>query len=124
MFDKIQSLNDIITLDLNVHQFHIPETYEECVALVDEFGLCTIRTDHKYISEDLPFYIFDKQKEANDEYLDSIWDEAQGKQYKLIISNGIQYDQFQKYNMVAKNTKERGLYIRIFRFKSTIKAYV
>lgn len=105
MFDKIESLNSIVKLNLNLHQFYIPETYEEYIKLTNEFELCTIRTDHKYISEDLPFYIFDKQKEQDDEYLDLIWNEAQGQQYKLIISNGIHYDKFQKYNMVVKLQK-------------------
>ena len=104
MFDKIESLNKIINLGLNLHKFYIPATYEEYRNLTDKFELCTIRTDHKYISEDLPFYIFNKQKD-NDEYLDLIWDEAQAKQYKLIISDGIKYDNIQKYNMVTKIQK-------------------
>jgi len=104
MFDKIESLNTIVGLNLNLHKFYIPDTYEEYRNLTDKFDLCTIRTDHKFISEDLPFYIFNKQKD-NDEYLDLIWDEAQAKQYKLIISDGIKYDNIQKYNMVAKIQK-------------------
>jgi len=104
MFDKIESLNNIVKLNLNVHQFFIPKTYEEYRDLVNKFGLCTIRTDHKYISEDLPFYIFNKQKDGEEE-LNLIWDESQGKQYKLIISNGIKYDNIQKYNMVMKIQK-------------------
>ena len=101
MFDKIESLNNIVKLNLNVHQFYIPETYEEYRSLIDKFGFCTIRTDHKFKSEDLPFYIFNKQKDSEED-LDLIWDEAQGKQYKLIISDGIKYDNIQKYNMVMK----------------------
>ena len=104
MFDKIKSLNNIVNLNLNLHKFYIPDTYEEYRNLVYKFELCTIRTDHKFISEDLPFYIFNKQKD-NDEYLDLIWDKALGKQYKLIISDGIKYDNIQKYNMVAKIQK-------------------
>ena len=101
MFDKIKRLNNIVNLGLNLHQFYIPETYEEYKNLISKFELCTIRTDHKYISEDLPFYIFNRQKDG-EEYLDLIWDEAQGKQYRLIISDGIKYDNIQKYNMVVK----------------------
>lgn len=101
MFNKIKSLNNIINLGLNVHKFYIPNTYEEYCDLINKFKLCTIRTDHKFITEDLPFYIYDSNKD-NETKLNSIWNEAQKKEFKLIISDGIQYDTIQEYNMVIK----------------------
>ena len=35
-----------------------------------------------------------------------IWEESIEKEYKLIISNGIQYDNIQEYNMVVKFNKK------------------
>jgi len=58
MYDKINSLKTIVVKGLNVHKFHIPDTYEEYKNLINEFKYCTIRTDHKTISQDLPFYVF------------------------------------------------------------------
>lgn len=69
-----------------------------------KFEWCTLRTDHKFISEDLPFYVFDNRKDG-EEKLNAIWEEAQSKDYKLIIADGIKYDAVQKYNMVAKIQK-------------------
>ena len=91
MYNKIKSLNTIVNKGLNVHNFYTPNTYEEYKNLINEFKFCTIRTDHKFISQDLPFYVFNIKKD-NEEKLDSIWNESQEKEYKLIISNGIQYD--------------------------------
>ena len=99
MFEKIQSLNNIVSLGLNVHQFYIPRTYEEYIAIVSRLGKCTIRTDHEVIENDLPFYVITSEERED---LDLIWDEAQSNQYQLIISNGIKYDPIQKYNMVVK----------------------
>jgi len=101
MFNKIKSLNNIVNLGLNVHKFYIPDTFEEYQNLINKFGLCTLRTDHKVITEDLPFYVFNQEKDT-DEKLNSIWNDSQEKEYKLIISNGIKYDTIQEYNMVVK----------------------
>jgi len=101
MYDKINNLKSILKQGLNVHEFHIPNTYKEYKKLINEFKICTIRTDHKKISQDLPFYIFNTEKD-NKEKLNTIWIETIGREYKLIISNGIQYDNIQEYNMVVK----------------------
>ena len=106
MYNKINSLKTIVNKGLNVHSFYIPNTYEEYKNLINEFKFCTIRTDHKFMSQDLPFYVFNIEKDSEDK-LNSIWNESQEKEYKLIISNGIQYDNIQEYNMVVK-FNERG----------------
>jgi len=105
LYNKIKSLQTIVNKGLNVHKFHIPDTYKEYKNLINEFKFCTIRTDHKTISQDLPFYVFDIEKD-NEEKLNFIWEESIEKEYKLIISNGIQYDNIQEYNMVVKFNKK------------------
>ena len=101
MYNKIKSLQTIVNKGLNVHKFYIPDTHEEYKNLINEFKFCTIRTDHRIMSQDLPFYVFDIEKD-NEDKLNSIWEESQEKEYKIIISNGIQYDNIQEYNMVVK----------------------
>jgi hypothetical protein len=91
-------------MGLNVHNFYIPNTYEEYKNITHQLKFCTIRTDHKFITEDLPFYIYDSNKDSEDKLI-SIWNESQQKEFKLIISNGIQYDNIQEYNMVIKLQK-------------------
>lgn len=104
MYNKIKSLNKIVDMGLNVHQFFIPDSYEEYKGLVNQLEFCTIRTDHKTKTEDLPFYIFNNKKDNIDK-LNSIWNDSLQNEYKLIISNGIQYDNIQEYNMVVKLQK-------------------
>jgi hypothetical protein len=94
MFDKIQSLNKIKNLGLNVHKFYIPNSYQEYKDIINQLKFCTIRTDHEIITEDLPFYIFDIRKD-NEDKLDSIWNNSETNKYKLIISDGIKYDNIQ-----------------------------
>jgi len=101
LYNKIKSLQTIVNKGLNVHKFYIPDTHEEYKNLINEFKFCTIRTDHRIMSQDLPFYVFDIEKD-NEDKLNSIWEESQEKEYKIIISNGIQYDNIQEYNMVVK----------------------
>jgi len=101
MYDKINSLKNIVKKGLNVHKFYIPNNYNQYKDLINELKFCTIRTDHKTQSQDLPFYIFNIQKD-NENKLNEIWIESQEKEYKLIISNGIQYDNIQEYNMVVR----------------------
>jgi hypothetical protein len=104
MLNKIASLNKLIDMGINVHKFYIPNTYDEYKTIVNELGFCTLRTDHKDKTEDLPFYIFNSSKD-NEDKLNSIWNESQQNEYKLIISNGIKYDSVQEYNMVIKLQK-------------------
>jgi len=104
MFDKIQSLQSIVKLGLNVHRFYIPNSYEEYIKLINDLNLCTIRTDHETKKEDLPFYVVNTFKD-NSEYINKIWDVSQQYQYKLIISDGIKYDNIQEYNLVTKIDK-------------------
>ncbi|HHT97476.1 MAG TPA: hypothetical protein GXZ90_06250 [Clostridiales bacterium] len=104
MFDKIKSLKNIVSMGLNVHKFYIPNSYEEYIQLIDQLNFCTIRTDHEVIKEDLPFYIVD-QSENDVNYIKNIWDIAEKNDYKLIISDGIKYDDIQNYNLVTKIEK-------------------
>ncbi len=104
MYNKINSLNKIVNMGLNIHRFYIPNTYEEYTNLVNKLEFCTLRTDHKTKTEDLPFYIFNNKKDNVDK-LNTIWNESRDKEYKLIISDGIKYDNIQEYNMVIKLQK-------------------
>ena len=101
MYSKINSLKIIINKGLNVHNFYIPYNYDQYKLLLNELKFCTIRTDYKTIPQDLPFYEFNIEKDDENK-LNSIWNESKEKEYKLIISNGIQYDNIQEYNMVVK----------------------
>jgi len=101
LFEKTRSLNSIVSFNLNVHQFYIPKLYTEYRSLVNKLGLCTLRTDHASLLEDLPFYIVDAHKDSS-EKLDAIWANAQDRGYRFIISDGIKYDAIQEYNMVVK----------------------
>lgn len=101
MFKKIQSLNNIVSLGLNVHRFYIPESYDDCCRILNDWQFCTVRTDHEVFTEDLPFYLVD-MRECDVTHVDNIWITAQKKGYKLIISDGIKYDVIQLYNMTVK----------------------
>ena len=105
MYNKIKSLNTIVDMGLNVHKFYIPDTYKEYKDLVEQLGFCTLRTDHKNKTEDLPFYIFDSKKDNGDKS-STIWNESLKEEYKLIISNGVKYDSIQEYNMAIKLHKD------------------
>jgi len=109
MYDKITSLNKIVDMGLNVHKFYIPNNLDEFKTICNEFEFCTIRTDHRDRSEDLPFYLYDKSKDSKNR-LNQIWDETQQGEYKLIIANAIQFDNIQEYNMVIK-IQENGDFI-------------
>lgn len=106
IFNKIQSLNNLVDMRLNVHKFYIPESYEEYKDIINRLEFCTLRTDHKDKTEDLPFYIYDKKKDPIGK-LETIWNVAEKESYKLIISDGIKYDAIQEYNMVV-NIQQNG----------------
>lgn len=101
MYEKISSMQNILNRGLNIHKFHIPETYAEYTDILNELEFCTIRTDHATISKDLPFYIFNSAKDDSSKQ-NNIWNEAKTNSFKLIISDGVQYDHIQRYNMVVR----------------------
>jgi hypothetical protein len=109
MYNKIKSLQSIVDKGLNVHKFYIPDTYQEYSHLIEKLKFCTIRTDHAIITEDLPFYIFNSSKDTIQK-MNDIWNDCLTKEYKLIISDGIQYDNVQEYNLVTK-IQENGDFI-------------
>lgn len=85
-----------------MHEYVIPETFVELCNYVTHYDKCTIRTDHKEITNDLPFYIIDSTKKSYLIELANIWTEAKEKSYKLIVTNGIKYDPIQNYNFVVR----------------------
>lgn len=108
MYNKIKSIQKIVEMELNMHRFFIPNSYQEFINVLIAMKNCTIRTDHAFKTENLPFYIYDTAdgfKKA-----EKIWSEAETEEYKLIISDGIKYDNIQEYNMVVKIDK-RGEFI-------------
>lgn len=100
LYEKINSLNKLVDKGLNVHSFYIPTTYIEFEDLLINLKYCTIRTAHREITKDMPFYIFnigiDKPR------IKEIWQESVNSGYRLIVSDGIKYDNIQSYNMVVK----------------------
>lgn len=120
MFDKIQSLNMIKNLSLNIHNFYIPNSYQEYKDIIKQLEFCTIRTDHEVITEDLPFYIFDSRID-NINKLNQIWNDSQLNNYKLIISDGIKYDNIQDYNMVVKIQKNGDFIFEVSELKIPLR---
>jgi hypothetical protein len=103
-YKKINSLMNLVKRGLNTHVFYIPETYWGYLNLVYTLSCCTVRTDHAVVSEDLPFYIINLAVDST-EYIQNIWDQAVLNEYKLIVSDGIKFDEVKKYNMVIKIEK-------------------
>lgn len=104
MFKKIKSLCELQENGFNVHYFIVPNTLNEFLQTVLNMQHCTIRYDHTIESKDLPFQII-TQKDLSIQNLTAIWNQAKQKEYQLIISNGIQYDPIQTYNMTVKFEK-------------------
>lgn len=98
-------------MGLNIHNFTIPECYMEFAYAVLNRGKCTIRTDHAWKTDDLPFYVISITEENNtigkfiEDRVSDIWDIAYQEGYKLIISDGIKFDPIQEYNMTVKLEK-------------------
>lgn len=105
MYKKIQDLNKLISLGINVHEFNIPEDYNEYKNIILKFNnLCSIRCDHESITKDLPFFVINKGDES---FLNKVWEISKEKSYKLIIANGLKYDKIQNYNIVVRFTEQR-----------------
>ncbi len=109
MFSKILSLQTIHESGMNHHNYYIPNTYSEFLDIVNQVQHCTIRTDHANITKDLPFYVYHSDKDNESKLID-IWEIANKSYYKLIISDGIKYDNIQKYNM-SVSIKQNGDFI-------------
>lgn len=101
MYSKIASLKNLVNMGLNVHEYCIPESQSEFLDCLCKFQFCTIRTDHAEQSQNLPFYVFDLNKDGIKKGYD-IWAESCVCNYKLIVANGIKYDNIQIYNMATK----------------------
>ncbi len=119
MYKKIQSMMDVVNMGLNTHRFVIPETYEEFSKVLHEFQRCTIRTDHKTKTKNLPFYVYDARKDGD--ISDTIWAESQQNHYKMIISDGIKYDPIQEYNMVVKMQKNGDFFFEASELKIPLR---
>lgn len=102
MFKKIESLKKIKERGLNTHRFVLPNSKDEFIGVLNSLEHCTIRTDHKDKTEQLPFYVYNND---NIETIEKIWGEIEKEEYKTIVSDGIKYDNIQEYNIVTKIQK-------------------
>ena len=101
MYRKIESLKEITKIGLNTHRYFIPNSYAEYRGLLRSLGVCTVRTDHSNKTKDLPFYVVNIH-ETEMEQVEFIWSDSIKNEYKLIISDGIKYDNIKEYNIVVK----------------------
>lgn len=101
MYNKVESLKRIQRLGLNIHNTIITDDLEEVDRTVSKYRyMCSIRTDKKTgIAKDLPFYLIS----TKDDYLKIKEKLKKNKLDKImfIVSNGHQYDDSLRYNMVV-----------------------
>jgi hypothetical protein len=111
MYKKIESLQRIKQLGLNLHNFFIPESFKEFLNLAFKLRHFTIRTDAEYISQDLPFFIVNIEEiDMVHSHLLDIWNKIKDKDCKAILSDGIKHDKVQVYNMCI-NLQKNGDFI-------------
>lgn len=105
MFHKIEAINKIRKLKLNIHNTVITDDLDELDKTVKCYNyMCSIRTDReKGVTKELPFYLIS----CIDDYI-KIKDKLKlNKQDSMIfiISNGHQYDDKLRYNLVVSFDK-------------------
>lgn len=119
MYAKIKNLYNLVNRGLNVHNFYIPKSKQEYENIVNTLQFCSIRTDSdKNINTDLPFYIL---KNTDTKQMEKIWNTASVNNYKLIISDGIKYDNIQDYNMVLKLQKNGNFLFEVSELKIPLR---
>lgn len=110
MFEKIKSLEKIKKLNMNYHDYTIPESFMAFVGCCVRYGEFTIRMDSDTITDDLPFFIksvtvnlFGDIRNDDITWCYHLWvTYHDGLGYRFIVSDGIKYDNIQDYNIVAK----------------------
>lgn len=105
MFHKIEAINKIRKLKLNIHNTVITDDLDELDKTVKYYNyICSIRTDReKGVTKELPFYLIS----SIDDYI-RIKDKLKlNKQDSMIfiVSNGHQYDDKLRYNLVISFDK-------------------
>ena len=99
MYEKIRNLKILQSQGLNVHEYVVPNSLLELITSVGKWDTCSIRTDAKYATNDLPFYTI-KPDDKVQKLLD-IWAEAEANEHKLIVANELRYDPIQICNLTV-----------------------
>lgn len=101
MYKKKRSLEYLERNGFNIFPFYIPRNLSEFQRMVNSMKMVTVRFDAKDERVDnLPFYIV--KKTDGKERLERIMAQAIATKCILLVSQGIQYDAIQKFNLVAK----------------------
>lgn len=109
-YEKLYSMQTIALKGLNIHKFYPCRTFSELWRAYIELGdECTIRTDKKNVGQgrELKFYIAKNESLSG---IKKIADEIHKDNCIAIISNGLKYDKYLRYNLVYK-IKEDGSFI-------------
>lgn len=109
-YSKLASMQKIAVSGINIHEFYPCRNFKELYLAYNKLGNeCTIRTDKPNAgqSQELKFYI---AKDLSPEKLKKISDEIVKDGCIAIISNGLRYDKYLRYNLVYK-INEDGTFI-------------
>lgn len=109
-YSKLASMQKIAVSGLNIHEFYPCRNFKELYLAYNKLGNeCTIRTDKPNAGQgqELKFYI---ARDLSPEKLKKISDEIVKDGCIAIISNGLKYDKYLRYNLVYK-LNEDGTFI-------------
>lgn len=109
-YSKLASMQKIAVSGLNIHEFYPCRNFKELYLAYNKLGNeCTIRTDKPNAGQgqELKFYI---ARDLSPEKLKKISDEIVKDGCIAIISNGLKYDKYLRYNLVYK-INEDGTFI-------------
>ncbi len=106
MGKKYDSLNHLVALGINVHDFELKHNLQELQEYEKRNASFSIRFDREEHYHQLPFYTYDRSSFTNEEtknaYLSNIAEEAFLLHCDMLCSNGHRYDHQQICNFVIR----------------------
>lgn len=106
---KKNNLDKIVQMNLNVHEYKLIDNIDDLIEysnLNDKFSIRFDSTDGRH---GLPFYTYDSSKDSK-EIFNSIIEQMNILDCKLLVSNGYKYDNNIKFNFVI-DIKENNEFI-------------
>lgn len=96
---KKNNLDKIVQMNLNVHEYKLIDNIDDLIEYSNFNNKFSIRFDSTDGRHGLPFYTYDNTKDNKDKF-NSIIEQMNILDCKLLVSNGYMYDNNIKFNFV------------------------